>query len=51
LDAADASGAPQAGVAIITDNNLKTLTHLYQFLTKSPQKQAFFTYKPYLNRV
>jgi trehalose-6-phosphate synthase len=27
------------------------LAHLYQFLTKSPQKQSFFTYKPYLNRV
>jgi hypothetical protein len=31
--------------------NQYNLAHLYQFLTKSPQKQSFFTYKPYLNRV
>jgi len=38
---------------VVDDNSLplSILTHLYQFLTKSPQKQAFFTYKPYLNRV
>lgn len=27
------------------------LAHLYHFLTKSPQKQAFFAHKPYLDRV